>query len=323
MSDDTTSGNKYFWIILTGLVSLAVGVGGGLILHRLTIAQADLVYELKTSEVFGGQKENIAIFALEVRNPGKKEIEDLVCRIELKNPTLREPKVTGLPSSAYSSTQGPSFYQLEAPFLNPREGFSVQLLLSLPSHKLDPPDIRVRGKGTTAQEQKPDGKEEKKRPLATSLAAAISTMLFPLALLLVRRFKPELFYSKVHRDDQRDVLAYMLALNGFDELADVTRLSERRQYYWSTADALAQHCIACADDGLLRRGIKTLVDLIDYASIEPSSQLLIHYNIARLAARIPDDELVKEHLALARKGNHKVIEKRITLDPELSQLASA
>jgi len=51
--DESTSGSKYFWIILTGLVSLAVGVGGGLILHRLTVERADLEYELKISDVFG------------------------------------------------------------------------------------------------------------------------------------------------------------------------------------------------------------------------------------------------------------------------------
>jgi len=225
MSEESTPGSKYFWILVTGLVSLVVGVGGGLILHRLTVARADLEYELKTSEVFSGQKKNIAIFALEVRNPGKKEIEDLVCRIELSDSALQEPKIIGLPTSAYTSSQGEEFFQLKAPFLNPRESFSIQLLLTLPSQKLNPPMIRIRGKGTTAKERTSEDIGKKDKPLATSLAAAISTMIFPLILLLIRRFRPEFFFTKVHRDDQRDVLSFVLSLNGFTELASTTSLS--------------------------------------------------------------------------------------------------
>jgi len=145
-------------------------------------------------------------------------------------------------------------------------------------------------------------------------------MILPMYLLFVRLYRPEFFYSKARRDYQRDVMAFVLALNGFAELASVTRQSERHQFYWSTADALTEHCLANADEQFLRRGIKALVDLIGYADMAPSSQLLIHYNIARLAVCIPDRALVQEHIGLARKGKYKVIEKRIALDPELAGL---
>ncbi len=156
----------------------------------------------------------------------------------------------------------------------------------------------------------------------TSLASAISTMVIPLLILLVIRFRPEFLYTKLHRDDQRDVFAFVLAINGFQELAIVTRYSERRQFYWSTADALTEHCLTSGDEPVLRRGIKALDDLMRYADVESTSKLLIHCNIARLAVRIPDRTLAKKHVELALKRRHKVIEKRIALDPELAGIDS-
>ena len=322
MADESSLRGKYFWILITGLVSLVVGVSGGLILNRLTVEHANLEYELKTSAVFTGKKENIAILAIDIRNPGKKEIEDLVCRVDLKDSALQEPKVTGLPTSSYTSNHGVDFFQLTVPFLNPSEQFSIQLLLGLPNQTLKPPVIQVRGKGLTARERSPDDKEKKKDVLSTSFAAAISTMIIPLIFFLVSRFRPGLFYTKKHRDDQRDVLAYILAINGFFDLANSTRQSERRQSYWSIADALTEQCLVSTDEQIIRRGVKALLDLVEYASMADTSQLLIHYDIARLAARIPDESLLKEHLSLARKGGHKVIEKRIKLDQELSAISS-
>jgi hypothetical protein len=53
------------------------------------------------------------------------------------------------------------------------------------------------------------------------------------------------------------------------------------------------------------------------------SQLIVHYNIARLAAAMGDEVIRNEHLKLARKGNHAVIEKRIAFDGNLAKATNA
>lgn len=51
-----------------------------------------------------------------------------------------------------------------------------------------------------------------------------------------------------------------------------------------------------------------------------TSRLIVHYNIARLAAAKGDNTLANDHIKLARKGKHAVIEKRIAFDSNLTKV---
>ena len=74
------------------------------------------------------------------------------------------------------------------------------------------------------------------------------------------------------------------------------------------------------DVATIERGISCLRQLLDYAGISDTSRLIIHYNIARLAVAKGDNTLANDHLKLARKGKHTVIEKRIAFDTNLVKL---
>jgi hypothetical protein len=83
-----------------------------------------------------------------------------------------------------------------------------------------------------------------------------------------RRRTPRFLFSARHRDDQRDVLAYILGAHGFYEEADWARGSERRLSYWSGADRLTEGVLRSPEKDKLQRAIKCLEALLDYAGIE-------------------------------------------------------
>jgi hypothetical protein len=267
--------------------------------------------------------------AIEVQNTGNKELEDLVCRIGFHDAKLSEYKITGIPLSAVKVTPQESQFELQADFINPKEVISIQLLFALASAKFDEPKIEIRGKGQVGERKPSKVVGRKEEPFTAVFGTAIIALTsVVLGLATVRKYRPQIFYTytytytKSHRGDQRDILAYIFSINGFNDEANLMRTSNRPLMYWSQADFLTERCLAAGDKAIVRRGIKVLEDLLYYAEVVDTSQLLINFDIARMAAAIGDIEKVKKHIELARKGNHKVIEKRIQLDENLSKILS-
>lgn len=145
--------------------------------------------------------------------------------------------------------------------------------------------------------------------------------MIPLLLLRTRKFR-RFLYSQKHLDGQREILSYIYSINGFVEEANLIYSSNVDRYYWAESDFFTSKCLESNDKDKIRRAIKTLDDLIIYADIEHTSCLIIHFNIARLGAAIEANELAAAHLRLAKEDNHKVIEKRIQMDPVLVALES-
>lgn len=321
MSDSSNFKGKYLGFILTGIISLVVAVGGGYILNYLTEKRTALEYEVVNSEVFSGQKQNIAISTIDIRNSGKKELENLFCKIAFSNVIINEYKITGIPKSQSSTTQETNQFQLNAPFINPGEKVSVQFLLLLPAGQYEKPTIEVRGKGVVGIET--TGHNRSAASPKSSLLLLLVTALLalsPMMLLILLKLNQKVFYTKKHADDQRDILAYVFAINGFLNESNVIRNLSRKVSYWAEADYLTEQCISTKDDATIRRGMKCLEDLIGYAEIAATSVLILNYNIARMAAVISDTAKANESLKKALEGNHKVIIKRIHLDNNLSEL---
>lgn len=74
------------------------------------------------------------------------------------------------------------------------------------------------------------------------------------------------------------------------------------------------------DVATIERGISCLRQLLEYAYMANTSRLIVHYNIARLAAAKGDNTLANDHIKLARKGKHAVIEKRIAFSSNLTKV---
>lgn len=322
MSDTSEGKPKLSGYIITGIISLLVAVAGGWTLNYLTEKRSSLEYEIVTSDAFSGEKQNIAISTTDIRNGGKKELESIYCKINFPNATITEYKITGIPKSAATITTGSNFFELNAHFLNPSEAISVQLLLSFPSAAFDRPTINVRAKGIVGKEVAKSSDMRRGSDVISLLSMGLTALLAIIltSLRFLPRFTARLLYTKKHHGDQRDILSYLLDINGFHDDASSILHSSRKLTYWALSDYLAQKWILTIDDSIIKRGIKFFEDLLDYAEIEATTVLIIYFNLARLSAAVNDTPNAMEYLKKAIKTEHKVILKRIQLDPNLSKL---
>ena len=117
-------------IVIAGLVSLVIGVGSGWLINYLTEKRAKLTYDVTTQEVFAGEAINLGIFAIRIANEGKKEVEKLSCHLTFPAGEISEIRITGVPESARTVNSSGTDIEVNLPFLNPGENFSIQLLLS-------------------------------------------------------------------------------------------------------------------------------------------------------------------------------------------------
>src|ERR1051326_5284550 len=320
MADLERQSTGYITLIITGVISLVVGVAGGLILNYFTERKANLQYAVVASEVFTGTTQNSAILAIETRNTGGKELENLKINIWLPNAKLVEYKIVGISPTSYSAVPQERGLTVDIPFFNPSETVSVQLFVGLTTSSFDPPSIDVRAKGVTATQSKTLGKDDNKTTSTLTLVATAAMALAPMALIFWRRKRPR--YTSSHRDDQREVFAYILSINGMADEAAAARNCPRELAYWGHADLVTERCLESDDHDKARRGIKALKDLMHYAAIVDTSRMLIDFDIARMAAAIGDLETAKAHVKQALVANHKVIKKRIAFDERLTRIAN-
>ena len=123
-------------------------------------------------------------------------------------------------------------------------------------------------------------------------------------------------------DDRRDVIAYLLDINGLcDKAMQIMNLA-REASFWSIADRITQEFLETGDKGQLLRLTSTLEQLMEYADIDETEKscYIINYDLARLYSALNDEERARTKLAEAYKENHDVIAKRIKFVPELDRL---
>lgn len=318
--------SEFLKIIITAVVSLIVGVSSGLVIDYFKSSVHNLEYTLSVSDAFKGQMGSFAIMQLEIINSGKKEVENLVARIEGNKDEFVEAKVSGLPPSSCSHKLEKTTFQLDTPFLNPKETISVQLLVSPNTEKTDEPTIKVRAKGIVGKQKV----ELSKKSKASSLMALIPPISLTVltAFLMLTRLRSQMSfglrtfgYTTSHKDDQRDVFSYILNLNGLPDEAEAVRKSPRNLSYWAESDRLTNLALSQKDNDKISRLVNSFEHLKYYAAVEDTSCMLINTNIARLYVNLGEVEKAKEALAKARSKKHKVIEKRIELDENLRKVA--
>jgi len=317
-----TSKPEWFRTIIASIISIFVGLAIGLLLEFFKSSKPNIEYTYSESDAFKGQAGSFAILKLQVTNSGKKELEDVLVRIEGKDDEFLEAKVSGIPPSTRSHRLDKTSFQLNVPFLNPLETVSAQILLSPKTEKPETPKIEVRAKGIIGHLAEQPTRDSFKRQIPP-LLAAISSAFFALYFIRrIRRVTPRMFYTKSHRDDQRDVLSFILELNGLNDEAETIRHSERTLSYWAEADRLTNKILRLEDPDRTRRLAKSFEQLLYYAFMEDTSCMLINTDIAKLYSKTGEMQKAKEAISKARSKNHKVIEKRIELDETLRKLVA-
>ena len=325
METEFKNTSKPEWIrtIIASILSIFVGLSIGLLLEFLKSSKPNIEYTYSESDAFKGQAGSFAILKLQVTNSGKKELEDVLARIEGGDDEFLEAKVSGIPPSTRSHRLEKTSFQLNVPFLNPLETVSAQILISPKTEKPETPKIEVRAKGIIGHLAEQSTRDSFKRQIPPLLAAILSAFfVLYLLLLRIRRNAPRIFYTKSHRDDQRDVLSFILELNGLNDEAETIRRSERTLSYWAEADRLTNKILRLEDPDRTRRLAKSFEQLLYYADIENTSCMLINTDIAKLYSKTGEMEKAKGAISKARSKNHKVIEKRIELDETLRKLVA-
>lgn len=305
-------------LVLTGAISLIVGVSSGLVLDYFRTKKPRLEFETVTNSVFVGTNENIAILSVSAENSGAKELEDFTFRIEWKEAALTESIVSGLPSGKFSKKKNDKSLLIEAPYINPTEIIRTDLLLTMDGTTLSPPLVEVRAKGIVGKPKSAEMPEKKGSFFASVLSAVAA--LTTASLMLFQKIIKRKILGGSHSDDQRDITAYILDVNGLHSEAEKIRHVDRDMSYWGISDSLTQRLLDENNEDKIGKLIKSLEQLVDYASITKSSRHIVNYNLARLHARLGDKKTAKAKLEKALNGEREIITKRISFAPELMNL---
>ena len=310
---------NYKALIITGVISLAVAVGGNILVNKLSEEKLLLTYDLTVSETFSSSKKNIRIATVTVSNSGSKSIDDVSLTVELPDGNIQEHKISGLPVNSYNIDKKKSKLALTTKYLNPEENFYIQLLLNNPKEIEFLPFIDLRGRGTLGTQVVKHKKNALLEMILTIMVALTTAMLF----LRFKSYRTKIFGldyidSKLsdlgdkHGDEQRDVVAYILSMMSLGTYADEIRYIPREISYWSICDHLTQKWLDTGDKTKYMEGAKALEKLIDYAQINDQSILLIKSNIARLykeAGDINKSKSIIDEILLSGSG---VIQSRVS-----------
>lgn len=321
-----------FWtVVLTGFVSLVVGVGSGVLINYFTEKHPKLTYDITTQEIFPGQQNNTGIFAVRIENSGKREIEQLECHLRFADGEVMERTIAGLPDSARRIVGGGNEITITVPFLNPGEKFSVHALLRKVKPPFVRPEIDLRGRGVLGLEA-PTDKATTDGFVSTGISVLTALLTAFITLKSAKDRKISLTnlakleateIPTAQSGDQRDLIAFALESNALPDDARVIRQWPRKITFWAASDFLAAEWLRAGDRKRTENGLKALSFLVDYARISDDSKRIVILNMAKLAFRLGEIASAGKYLASVQKTADKVAEKRIQADPDLSKLKAA
>jgi len=322
MAEKSEDSTKYLIILVTGLVSLVVGVVSALLINYLTEKRLVLSYDITSIEVFEGKTQKIGLIALQVINSGSREIEDIQCRVVLSEAELTEPRSSGIPPSAITVNHTKTDLDAKISFLNAGESFSLQMLVEPLNITLPEPNIEIRGKGVVGVRKGKEKELDTSLKLFMPISASLMTILTVFVTLFVLRSRRGMG-SPFSDNPQRDEFAYLLGINGFVTEANFLRDSNRNHTYWALSDMFTERILSnnAKEPEVLKRGARVLEQLIDYSSgMAAISKAIIKLNAARLASLSGDEQNAVELLKSARSKHKTIVEQRLKIDASLKTL---
>ncbi|UPR34528.1 hypothetical protein ISX50_00305 [Vibrio cyclitrophicus] len=273
---------NYKALIITGIISLAVAIGGNLAVNWLSAEKMSLSYDLSTSETFGSSSGNIKISTLKVENTGSKSVDEVVLSLGMTTGEIKEFKISGMPANLYTINSKKAQIVMQSKYLNAGDSFSIQLLTQATEQKDFLPSVDLRGRGVIGKLVE-KGKGNSFFDAITTSIAAIGV--FSTFIATRQRVKLPLVsdIDNKHHGEQRDIVAYILGVNGLNMYANEIRMLPRDISYWSLADYLCEKWIDSGDKDIQLKGAASLLELIGYASIAKDSVKLIKTSVIRLS----------------------------------------
>ena len=297
-------------LAISGFISLLIAVGSGLLLDFFRSESFNLQYTINSAEIFPGEQ-TTGIVSIDIANVGRREVDDVFCRITVPGVRIREQRIVGLFGGDEIISTTENSVEVRFPFLNPNDEFSVHLLLDSFSQILPlEPVVELRGRGVIGSQEVPPqgGQTDLLRNVLTALAGIVAFVLSA-QVVLSRGGLPGL--TSGHFDDQRDIVAYVLSGHGFLVEAEDLRHTGRRLSYWSIVDELTDKWLNIGDNEMLARGVAVLDHLLEYATIRESSKHLIRFNIARLALQSDDTVRLRKEIRNLNAKKSSIVAKRL------------
>jgi len=317
-------------IICTALVTGLVSVGTGMLLFKIQNKQPVLTYSVSESVPFQSDSSKLSIFLLEVRNDGKEFVENVQCNIDLQSATIVDKQFKTDNALPFSDSCMLNRCLISIPLLNPTEMLSVSILMNSKNQSEIRPKVVLRAKGITGKPLK--SQNNKANEKLTIIAAIVSAYTAMFSLVIVTRrqrlfsvlfpFLPKSFNrfidDKKPSDEQEKVLAYLFGLQGLHNQVEYYLTHKADPTYWSESDRIASIAISSKDNNIAESMKKVLLNLLNYANIAPSSQAIIHYNIARIAKFQGIEKECSIHIDEAVKHLPRLMETRMSIDPVFS-----
>ena len=308
-------------IIATALITGVVTIATGMLLFWWQTEKAELTYNSIQSIPFDDSNNKLFIQQVEITNSGDRVVEDVVFVLSFSDGVIQKSKVNINGAISHKKRVDERTVELKIDSLNPREIASVSVIFQSSNAITEGGAVSLRGKGVTG---KPIGTTNKnnRAPIFISLMAAYAGVFaFLLSTEVGRKAFSLIFKAVIFRrslgsvNEQKDVIASLLAMYGYPEKAKEYLQSGIARQYWVEADLLASEAIA-SDDKVKRDTIEILKQISDLDVIFDSSKAIVFYNVARIAKSGNINGLdVNHYLDLAKDLDKREITKRIKIDP--------
>ena len=307
------------YVAIAIIIAVVGTVVGGVILSRLQEKTLDLTYYSTNVVPFNGPDKNVAIYTVQISNTGSLPIEHVRGVVEFNNPTETQYQLHIDRAIEYETSSTNNSYEIKIPILNPNDNFHISIYATSLNELPSQPQISVRGDGVTGHIFKlPDIGAMFLIVMVITflLLATVSAISLGLGNLLTRSGEISAFYEKI---DSRDMLSYLC--NTHDIPSDVEYYSKltRKISLWHESDRFYLLSRTSTDSGLIEKRKKVLIDLLKFGiKIQPVTQAIINYNIARIAKIQGNEEEFKIHMDEAKKINSDIIKLREEIDPQYS-----
>jgi hypothetical protein len=316
-------------IIATALITGVVTIATGMLLFWWQTEKTELTYNSIQSIPFDDSNNKLFIQQVEITNSGDRVVEDVVFVLSFSDGVIQKSKITINGAISHKKRTDERTVELKIDSLNPRESASVSVIFQSSNAITEGGGVSLRGKGVAG---KPIGTTDKnnRTPIFISLMAAYAGVFaFLLSTEVGRRTFSLIFKAVVFRrslgsaNEQKDVIASLLAMYGYPEKAkEYLQFGIARQY-WVEADLLASEAIV-ADDKVRRDIIDILKQISELDVIFDSSKAIVLYNIARIAKSGNINNLdFNQYLELAKNLDKNEITKRIKIDPVFKMSSEA
>jgi hypothetical protein len=316
--------------LLIATVASLAAVGANATLSFYQSRAPELVYAAPETIPFNGSDKQLAVYQITITNKGKQSVKNVLCYVEVPGAHIDQSHFDADRSAQITETSseaGARFNDLE---MNPGEKVVASILVSSSTGLPSRPVVSLRASGVMGKEEA-GGSPSPGDDSASFLKFLLPAVgLFAILMTLLRVIRKKSMAEATlrpseerHHGEQREVLSYLFGLNGFVEESERVLSLPQSVSYWAESDRISNRVMSNFQAESAARYKCVLEGLLKYASIASQSEGIISFNIARVAARMGQDNVAQEHLKLAKEKMGKLFDLRMEIDPSLKAIWSS